>query len=352
MKTFLFYIYASLSLLVFFNSGCTDLESVSGPDTETSASIKSVIPAHAPFGAKVIINGTGFGTDSANQEVFFNETEAMIESSSDSIIVTRVPRNATSGPVKVVAMGETFTGPFFTVDTTKASFLTIDSISPTEGRTGSEVEISGTGFNTDPDSNNIFFNDIPAPVTEASDTLLTTSVPQQAMTGPIMVVADRDTAIGPVFSVVNFEITGIFPESGPVGTEVRIEGSGFSSVASENEVSFNEVSAEVLSSTSSIIQTIVPDGAASGPVSVTVAGNTVTGPSFAVNDNLPGIQSIEPESGRIGTEVLIEGMNFSITASENVITFNGTEATVTSASETALTTAVPPGSTPRAAPPC
>ncbi|MDZ7682278.1 MAG: DPP IV N-terminal domain-containing protein [Fodinibius sp.] len=89
----------------------------------------------------------------------------------------------------------------------------------------------------------------------------------------------------------------------------------------------------------------MPEGLSEGsaPVEVSVEGRTASGPSFMVEAKAPGISSVEPDSGTVGTEVIIEGMNFSATASENSITFNGTQATVKSASEDELITEVPQG---------
>ncbi len=57
------------------------------------------------------------------------------------------------------------------------------------------------------------------------------------------------------------------------------------------------------------------------------------------------ISGISPTSGTVGTEVTITGTNFSSTASENNITFNGVAATVTSASTTQLEAIVPDNAT-------
>ncbi len=55
----------------------------------------------------------------------------------------------------------------------------------------------------------------------------------------------------------------------------------------------------------------------------------------------PTIASISPTSGIKGTEVTFTGTNFSSSASENVVTFNGIAGTVLSASTTQLVTKVP-----------
>lgn len=62
----------------------------------------------------------------------------------------------------------------------------------------------------------------------------------------------------------------------------------------------------------------------------------------------PGVVSIldfTPKQGPIGTAVTISGTGFSATASQNTVAFNGSPATVTSATATQLVTTVPAGAT-------
>ena len=139
------------------------------------------------------------------------------------------------------------------------------------------------------------------------------------------------------------EITEIQPESGPPGTMVTIMGSGFTNDKSALTITFNEMSADISSASENEIQATVPEGAVSGPISVTVGEVTANGPHFTVEPKAPVINSIDPDSGSVGTEVLIRGMNFSTTKSENTITFNGVLAPVLGYSETELLTEVPEG---------
>ena len=140
-------------------------------------------------------------------------------------------------------------------------------------------------------------------------------------------------------------ISEIQPESGPPGTMVTIIGSGFTDDLSAIEVTFNGLSGDISNASESEIQATVPEGAESGPIEVTVGNMNAAGPHFTVEAKAPGISTIEPDSGRVGTEVLITGMNFSTNRSKNVITFNGTLAPVNGFSETELLTKVPEGAT-------
>ncbi|UII35053.1 DUF3500 domain-containing protein [Fulvivirga ulvae] len=57
------------------------------------------------------------------------------------------------------------------------------------------------------------------------------------------------------------------------------------------------------------------------------------------------ISGFSPTSGAVGTVVTITGTNFSSTASDNTVSFNGTAAQVDAAASTQLTVAVPAGAT-------
>jgi hypothetical protein len=141
------------------------------------------------------------------------------------------------------------------------------------------------------------------------------------------------------------DITLVSPLSGTVGTIVTITGTGFSSTSSEITISFNGTSATVSSSSETSIVTSVPSGATSGAISVTISGETATYTSdFTVietSSDAPTITSFSPTSGEVGTTVTITGTNFSTTATSNAVSFNGTEAEVSSSTETELTVVVP-----------
>jgi len=59
----------------------------------------------------------------------------------------------------------------------------------------------------------------------------------------------------------------------------------------------------------------------------------------------PSISGINPSSGKIGSVDTIFGQNFSVVATENTVSYNGTTATITSASATQLIVSIPSGAT-------
>ncbi len=76
-----------------------------------------------------------------------------------------------------------------------------------------------------------------------------------------------------------FTVTAISPESGTVGTEITITGTGFPSDASEINLTFGGVAATIGSLSSTRIVTTVPAGATSGQVNIVANGVTQTTPS-------------------------------------------------------------------------
>ncbi len=136
-------------------------------------------------------------------------------------------------------------------------------------------------------------------------------------------------------------ITGFTPTSGEVGASVTINGTNFSTTTTNNEVKFGSVTATVTAATATSITTTVPGGATTGKISVTVNEKTaISTADFTVNF-APSISAFTPTSGTAGTSVTITGLNFSTTASQNTVRFNGVQATVTAATITTLTVTVP-----------
>ncbi len=75
-------------------------------------------------------------------------------------------------------------------------------------------------------------------------------------------------------------INAITPDNGAFNTLVAIQGGNFSNVVADHTVKFNGVNARVVTAAAAQLTVEVPKGAGTGPVSVTLRGQTVTGPVF------------------------------------------------------------------------
>ena len=140
---------------------------------------------------------------------------------------------------------------------------------------------------------------------------------------------------------IAFAVTAISPTSGADGTSVTITGTGFSATTASNTVQFNGVAATVLSATATSITAIAPPGAGTGAISVTLNGQTATGPVFTYTVSPLTVTGINPATGGFNTTVTITGTGFSSTAVNNIVKFNGVPAVVLSSTSVSLVVTVP-----------
>jgi hypothetical protein len=134
-------------------------------------------------------------------------------------------------------------------------------------------------------------------------------------------------------------ITSFTPASGPMGTSVTINGTNFIGATS---VAFNGTAANFTVTSGTAIQATVPSGTTTGPLSVTTPGGTATSTNNFIVIPPPAITSFTPTSGPVGTVVAIGGANFT---AATAVTFNGSAASFTLASDTAIQATVPVGAT-------
>jgi hypothetical protein len=145
---------------------------------------------------------------------------------------------------------------------------TITSFSPTSGGPGTIVTITGNFFSK---VSNVSFGGIAANAYTVNSLTTITAVVAQGGNGAVSVTTPTGTALAPGFIMVPPPaINSIVPSSGPVGSQVTINGTNFSSVPSENLVRFGSVRANVVSSTATQLVVTVPAGSTNEPVTVTV----------------------------------------------------------------------------------
>jgi large repetitive protein len=226
----------------------------------------------------------------------------------------------------------------------------ITSVSPTTAPVGCEVNINGTGFTA---VSAVTIDGLPAVFQAVSATLISAVVPVGASGTNVAIVVTQgagDTDTDSTFDVgagaCPVTVTGFSPTTGVVGTSVVITGTGFAAGAT---VRFNQTTATgvVVNSPTQITAT-VPTGATTGPIRVTVGGNTArsTGNFTVTPVPAPTITSFTPTFGPVGTSVKITGTNFSGTVggtsfTTTGVTFNNVTATFVVNSATQITATVP-----------
>lgn len=232
-----------------------------------AATITSLSASQATQNQSITIYGQSFSA--GVNAVQFNGLGASFTYVNDTQIVATVPSGATSGPIQVFTNAGTATSGTFYIEPQ------VTNISPSQGNPGTTVTVTGTGFTGVEAVNGgsvDFSNGVSATYTVNSDTQLTVQVPAGAVTGPITLHTPNTAADSATFTVLT-SITGFSPTAGGAGTAVTISGTGFTGATA---VKFNGTSATftVISDTS--ISTSVPNGATSGPISVTGTGGTAT----------------------------------------------------------------------------
>ncbi|WP_259658983.1 IPT/TIG domain-containing protein [Burkholderia pseudomallei] len=112
------------------------------------------------------------------------------------------------------------------------------------------------------------------------------------------------------------------PTHGEAGTQVTIRGQGFDSDVANDTVSFNGTVATVLSASSTQLVTTVPSGAMTGPISVTIAGQTVVSATpFMVDDTgmPPTITQVSPQVVAMGDTVTVTGAHLDPVAGSTAV---------------------------------
>ncbi|RBL89444.1 IPT/TIG domain-containing protein [Chitinophaga flava] len=304
-----------------------------GNYTYQSLSVHGFFPMNGSSGMQIRISGEGFGNTNSPAEVTINGISANVVSVSDTLIVAEVPEKAGSGPVKVVVNGKTSSGANF-------RFQSVTAIKPLTGGVGTKVTISGEGFDGAIAGNIVDFNGKAAKVLEASATKLVVEAPAGVASGPVAVTVNNQKTIGPAFTLVPPPtIASVTPLSGPKGLDMTINGTNFSTFPDENIVTINGTTVPVKTATANKLTLILPGGTGDGKVNIAVNDQKVEGPQF--RDQNLGITVVNPATGLAGTKVTITGAGFSTVAAENIVTFNGVQATVESATETSLIVTTP-----------
>ena len=222
----------------------------------------------------------------------------------------------------------------------------IASLNPTSGAVETPVTITGSNFGSTQGTSTVTFGTKAAGVTSWSATSIVVAVPTGAATGSVVVTVGTQASNGVTFTVTAPApaITTLNPTSGPVGTAVTITGTNFGGTQGSSAVTFNGTAVTTYASWSNTsIVVNVPAGATTGNVVVTVGTQTSNGVPFTVG---PTISSVNPNSGAVGTQVTITGMNFGATQGTSTVKFNGTAVTTyTSWSSTSIVVNVPTGAT-------
>jgi len=223
-------------------------------------------------------------------------------------------------------------------------------LSPSSGPVGTAVTIAGVNFGTTQGSSTVTFNGSAAAVYLWSDTTIKTVVPSGLSINnyATVVVTNAGVASNRQYFYVTAPpsptITNTWPTSGPAGTAITISGSNFGAAQGSSTVSFGGVNATTIPYWSDTSLTVlVPTGALTGNVVVTVNGVSSSGAPFTVT-NPPVLTSVSPTSGAPGANVTITGTGFGSQQGIGQVWLGSTYGTVVSWSDTQIVATIAPTS--------
>jgi hypothetical protein len=218
----------------------------------------------------------------------------------------------------------------------------ISSLSATSAAVGRLVTITGGGFGPSQGTSAVTFGGISAGVASRwGETSIAVLVPSSAVTGNIVVTVGGVASPGVLFTVLSPPVLGsVSPSTASVGEQVTITGSGFGAAQGSGLVWLGTANGNVQSwSDQQIIATVAPE-AVSGKVQVLQNGLWSDSAAFGVAR--PAITQISPTSGDVGSTVAIAGSGFGSAQGTGAVWLGGSEATITTWSDTEITVTVEP----------
>ena len=174
-------------------------------------------------------------------------------------------------------------GAFVITDSPPSGISVIPATGPIEG--GTLVTVKGANFRS---GAQVFFAGLAGTDVRVVDSsTIEATAPPNGPGSVNVVVVNADGTSGVASQVFNYSsqpptISRVSPLAGPPSTRVVIEGDHFDSRTQNIDVAFNGLSARVISASVNAITAIVPFGATTGPVTVSLFGQTATGPVFTV----------------------------------------------------------------------
>jgi photosystem II stability/assembly factor-like uncharacterized protein len=228
--------------------------------------ISSFSPMKADEGETVTITGTNFtGTTSVN----FGVTPAKSFTVISPTTIKAIVGAGSSGKISA-------TTPTGKDSMTGFQYLTpiLNSFGPARAGNGTVIQITGENFTG---VSSVTFGNIPAASFTINSQTSITAIVAAGASGNVTIVSPHGSVSKPGFIFTTVPVISSFaPVLGPVGSDVKIYGANFNSIAANNIVWFGAVKAFVSAATSNVLTVTVPSGATYQPITVTTNGLTST----------------------------------------------------------------------------
>ena len=285
-------------------------------------------PSTAVPGATVSIGGKGFGAFRSAQvnRVTVGGFPALIQRWEPDLIEVKVPFQAQTGPVEIVAgKNRMSAGTLIVVQPI------ITAVTPAEIEAGRTIQITGAHFGAtagprDPNTmfgvNDVTIGGVVVRPRRWKDDIIEVEVPSNAVSGDVMIrLASSDPLPdGSCCAPVQYKVSNavplklipsirVDPLSGPVGTKVVFFSQGFGATkGADDKVTFGGHRATIAQWSDSAIVVHLPMDAETGPIILTTQGRERTVGTFTVHT--PKVIALTPSAAPIGTLLRISGEHF------------------------------------------
>ena len=285
-------------------------------------------PSTAVPGATVSIGGKRFPAFRSVQvnRVTVGGFPALIQRWESDLIEVKVPFQAQSGPVEIMAGKKKMAAGTLTVVQP-----TITAVTPAEIEPGHTVQIAGVHFGVtagprDPNTmfgvNDVMIGGVVVRPRRWKDDIIEVEVPTNAASGDVVVrLASSDPLPdGSCCAPVQYKVSNavplklipsirIDPANGPVGTKVVLFGQGFGAAkGAGDKVTFGGHLATIAQWSDNAIVVHLPMDAETGPIVLTLQGRERTVGTFTVH--VPKVIAMTPPAAPIGTLLRISGEHF------------------------------------------
>lgn len=342
--------------------------------TATSApALTGFSPAGGLPGTAVTIAGINFPAGPGSSTVLFNATPAQVTAATPTSLTVAVPAGATTGTIKVTIGGQTLVS---------ARSFFVAAPATVRGRVATSSETAIAGARVEAAEDPALFTQTAAdgsytlqPVFPGQTVTLKIAAAGYAPTysNPYQITGSLNLTPYPnhLYTPAQLAAWGVLPGRGAiVGKVLNTATTTFSPVpaatvsivgtlAGSYPVTYLNGSALGGSSTYANGMFLIPNVRAFDYLEATAAksawsfwptgfgirADSVSEGAVLGSTMPPSIATFSPKSGGAGTAVVIAGTNFSATAAENTVRFNGTQAQVTAATPTSLTATVPAAAT-------
>jgi hypothetical protein len=270
-------------------AGCTNFTPLGSPITTTSYSVTG-LTAGTPYTFRIsALDAAG----NVSSYTIFQTTATPTASGSISSVtydydsLGRVVQAEMPALSSVQSYRYDAAGNIVSSNLTALTTLSIGGLSASQGATGTQITIYGSGFLTTPSQDVVKINGVSATVVSATGTQLVVSIPSGATTGNLTVTTGGTTVTSPTpFTVIPAiaapTITSFTPTLGAPGATLTITGTNFDSMAVNNKIQFGSTGfTSATARTTTTLATRIPQKGAWGKVRVlTPKGQAVSTADF------------------------------------------------------------------------